>query len=218
MNTQEAIARRKTMKVLSDQPWELSDDSHVKGLVQQVLQAANAAPFHYMVHNAHVSDDEEQAIVPWRFHILYTDTCRKLASYIKEEGIKAGKILQMLHTADALLLATWLPDPASDEHEGLFEANQRNMEHIAAASSAIQNALLVATARNVPNYWSSGGVLRKEDFYEVLKIDTAEIMLGALFLFPESSEEKVGVDGKIALGGLREKKGPVSGWAKEIKL
>ncbi len=58
------------------------------------------------------------------------------------------------------------------------------MEHIAAASAAIQNLLLAATARGISNYWSSGGVLRSAQVFQQLGIPRQQILLGAIFLFP----------------------------------
>lgn len=219
METLEAIAKRKTVKVLSNEPWKLPDSAEtLKDKVSKIIQAANDAPFHFQAHQSHFDDQEDRAIVPWRFHILYTEQCRQLAYVIQRDGIGAGKILQMLQTADVLIQATWLPDPAADETDQLFEANRRNMEHIAAASAAIQNALLAATSMHIPNYWSSGGVLRDEAFAKVMKISPAEVLLGSIFLFPEEAEELLSGDDKVVYSGLRSKKGPVDGWVREVSF
>ena len=220
MNTLEAIAKRKTIKVLGDQPWKLPENtSLLREQVRKILEAANDAPFHFQPHASHFSGEGEKAIVPWRFHILYAEECRKLATYIEQKEIKAGKILQMLYTADVLIQATWLPDPAaSEEADQLFEPNMRNMEHIAAASAAIQNALLAATSMNIPSYWSSGGVLREEAFCDLMKINSGEVLLGSLFLFPEEAEVLLGPNEKAAFSGLRGLKGPIEGWAFEVNI
>lgn len=63
------------------------------------------------------------------------------------------------------------------------------MEHLAAASSAVQNILLGATSKEIPNYWSSGGVLREKSFFDYLGIPEIEILLGAVFLFPQDTKD-----------------------------
>ena len=68
-----------------------------------------------------------------------------------------------------------------------FTGNLRNMEHIAAASTAIQNILLGATAAGHPSYWSSGGTLRQREARTLLGIPMDEIFLGCLFVFPEDA-------------------------------
>ena len=82
-----------------------------------------------------------------------------------------------------------------------FLGTLRNMEHIAAASAAIQNVLLGATARALPNYWSSGGMLRHKELRNFLKIPLNELMIGCLFVFPKDSDTR-GAD--IKPGKLRD--------------
>ena len=121
----------------------------------------------------------------------------------------------MLNTANALLQVTWLPDdPITDLEDDLpFKGSLRNMEHIAATSSAIQNMLLTATGLNIPNYWSSGGVLKTNELSKVLEISQNEILLGAIFLFPEDVSKA-----KVVPGGLRDKKGERSQWTRYVSL
>ncbi len=214
MKTTEAIAARKTEKVLSDEAWPLPEDLlEVKNKINQIVLAATHAPFHYPAQAIHVEGKELNSIVPWRVHVLHAQECRELANHITSNGVNAGKILQMLHTANALLQVTWLPDQPENEIETPYLGSLRNMEHIAAASSATQNMLLTATALGLPNYWSSGGVLRKEEFHKHLNINAKEILLGSIFLFPEDVSKA-----RVALGGLREKKGTVEQWSREVKF
>jgi len=89
------------------------------------------------------------------------------------------------------------------------------MEHIAATSAAIQNVLIGATARNIPNYWSSGGIIRTEKIASFLKIPIDQILLGALFLFPEDSSTK---DATIKTGALRNKGKEKNTWSKSLSI
>lgn len=215
MNIQEVIRKRKTTKVLGNAPWALPEEI-VQEKVFEIIQSAEMAPFHYQAHKTY-QDKPLNSIVPWRVYWLKAADCRKLANFIQENDVKAGKILQMLFAADALLQVTWLPDPSEEAGDvALFEGNLRNMEHIAAGSAAIQNMLLTATSMNIPNYWSSGGVLRSEELYKMLGIDTKEILLGSVFLFPEGAD--IPKDHKVGLGGLRDKKGDLNQWFDVISL
>lgn len=215
MNVNDAINKRRTTKILGTEPWPLPDES-VNDQINQIVKSAEMAPFHYQSHKSFQERSILDSPVPWRVYVLQADNCRKLAAFLVEEEIKAGKILQMLNSANAMLQVTWLPDPQEEEGNDLFEGNLRNMEHIAAASAAIQNMLLTATAINVPNYWSSGGVLRKNELFKKFDISTDEILVGSVFLFPEGSD--IASDHQVALGGLRDKKGEINQWSKVIDL
>lgn len=212
--TDAAIRQRKTCKVLSDTDFPPPD---TKTLVDELLQLAGMAPFHRACDESHRQSAETDGIEPWRFHAVDAADCRRLKRLIPQEN--AGKIPAMLAATDALILATWLPNPRADERpsmssaEPAFEPTLANMEHIAAASAAVQNLLLAATARGVPNYWSSGGVLRSEEVLRLLKISIREILLGAIFLFPSQTRGAEVVGSK-----LREHRGAPSRWSRWVQL
>lgn len=214
MNIKDAISKRRTVKVLGDDPWDIPGGNFIEK-AEKILESAAYAPFHYQAAEVHRKGLLD-SVVPWRVYIVPAVACRKLADYIQQHEIKAGKILSMLFTADALFQVTWLPDESDPANEQPFEPNLRNMEHIAAASAAIQNMLLTATSLNVPNYWSSGGVLRKPEFYDKLGISKREILLGSVFLFPEGSDTPK--RHQVSFGGLRDKKGGISTWSETITL
>lgn len=172
------------------------------------------APFHRACEDAHRNGTNGlDGIEPWRFHILASNDCRKLAPSLDPD--KAGKIPAMLNAADALVLATWLPNSASSTlADGqLFDATLGNMEHIAAASAAIQNLLLAATVRGIENYWSSGGILRSSSVYDRLGIPQSQILLGALFLFPAETH-----DAEVVGSKLREKRTTLNSWSRRVVL
>lgn len=181
-----AIRKRVTTKVLAEHALPTKD---LRGLVQQLLSISGMAPFHRPCDPSHRDVSDLPGIEPWRFYALDAEECRKLRERVPAEN--AGKIPAMLNAADALILATWLPNPIPDtlttRDERLFDPTLANMEHIAAASAAIQNLLLLATEQGMDTYWSSGGVLRSNEVMERLGIAAQEILLGAIFLFPQDS-------------------------------
>jgi hypothetical protein len=150
---------------------------------------------------------------PWRFYIVEAAACRSLKQDLPQEN--AGKIPAMLAAADALILATWLPNPQPGHQRSVeepsFAPTLANMEHIAAASAAVQNLLLAATARGISNYWSSGGVLRSEHVFSRLGIPFNQILLGAIFLFPDATEGAEVVGSK-----LREHRTASTRWSRRV--
>jgi len=214
-NTDEAIKSRITQKILAEDTWDISlDETSQQELIHDLLDLAATAPYHYACHESHNTEKLSSAL-PYRFYVLDTKNIRSLAHYIKEEKLSAGKILNMLDAADILFLVTWLPEPSKNEEAILFEGNIKNMEHIAAASAAIQNVLIGASARNIPNYWSSGGVLKQASLKSFLNISTKEILLGVIFLFPKDSHHR---KGKIVEGKLRNTGKEKSTWSKSIEI
>ncbi len=219
MNTDQAIKNRKTEKILATKALNIPDNNtNLHNTITQLLDLAAHAPFHHVCNNVH-SEKELNSALPWRSYVLDTTNCRKLLEYINVNNIKAGKINNMLAVANALIITTWLPEPMDNKVQNdtsiIYTGNLKNMEHIAAASSAIQNILLGATSRNIPNYWSSGGVLRNDTLFNFLKIPLNEILLGALFLFPEDSQK---LNVTIKHGALRNKGKELPTWSKFIEL
>lgn len=214
MNTPESIRARRTIKVLADPaaPFPTRDEE-LAPVLDELLDLATRAPFHYPAHGSHRAAPMDSP-VPWRFHVLPGSSCRTVIRWIEEEGTMKGKMPNMLAAAEACVLATWLPDPSEDA-VGFqsFAPSLRNMEHIAAASCAVQNLLLAATARGLSNYWSSGGVFRTEAAYDHLGIGHAEVLLGAIFLFPDDV-----VDAMTKPGAHRDTQGPSASWSRTVAL
>ncbi len=224
MQTVSSIKNRKTVKVLSDNPWPQNlSKKEQDDLIPELLELASFAPYHHKCNPGFTKEDRElSSCLPYRFYTLSTQECRKLAVWIKEQQINAGKIPQMLHTADLLFLVTWLPEPNSnlvdllpEEEQVPFDGSRKNMEHIAAASAAIQNVLIGATAKKIPSYWSSGGPLRKKPIHDLLKIQLDEILLGSIFLFPKHVNQ---TDAKIIEGHLRNEGKQLETWSKMVEF
>lgn len=202
------IRDRRTVKVLADEPFPVQD---ARQAVEELVAAAGWAPFHRVAARVH-TDGALASIVPWRFHLVDADGCRALRETLLARGDKS-KVPRMLASATALIQATWLPNPAKGEHAGLFEATEENMEHVAAAGAAVQNLLLAATARGIPNYWASGGALRGADAFGWMGIHPREILLGAVFLFPADPR-----DAEVSPGSHRDNRGAPSDWSRWVAL
>ena len=203
-----AIADRKTLKVMSEKqyPFALAEE-----VVEALLEAASWAPFHRPADKSHC-DSDLCSKVPWRFYVLNRDNCRALRQKLLDAGDKT-KIPAMLLSATNLIQATWLPNPKKASSDQLFDPSMENMEHIAAASSAIQNLLVAATAREIQTYWSSGGALRKPETMELLGIPKGEILLGSLFLYGPVTKFS-----KTSPGKLRDQRGDLRTWSKWVEL
>lgn len=202
------IRERRTAKVLADAPFPEVDARRV---VEEIVATAGWAPFHRVAARVH-QESGLASIVPWRFHLLDAPACRALRQALLARGDRS-KIPRMLATASALVMATWLPNPPRGPVTGLFEATEENMEHVAAAGAAVQNLLLAATARGVPNYWSSGGALRDAEAFGWMGIPGGEILLGAVFLFPTDTR-----DAEVNPGSHRDRRGAPADWSRWVEL
>ena len=206
----DVIQRRKTLKVLAevDQPVEIPPEvaaAH-RPVVLDALRVAGWAPFHYV---RGVDDLAE----PWRAHVLWADRCRTLAPQLASwfpDMKPTNKLPKMLSACGALVLVTWLPQ--------FYDLNERkpaqiatDEEHLAAASSMVQNLLLLLTARDMGTYWSSGGQLGSPAFFERVGIPASERLLAAVFVeYPETlGDERPRIPGKH-----RESRS--DGWIREI--
>ncbi|HEX2203009.1 MAG TPA: nitroreductase family protein [Longimicrobium sp.] len=203
------IRERRTTKVLAN---EAFPPVGARETVEEIVAVAGWAPFHKPAAKVHLEASAQASIVPWRFHLVDAPGCRALREVLLARGDKS-KIPRMLAAATALVQATWLPNPPKGEAAGLFEATEENMEHVAAAGAAVQSLLLAATARGIPTYWSSGGVLRGAEAFGWLGIPGREILLGSVFLFPP---EHPGAE--ASPGSHRDRRGTVSDWSRWADL
>ncbi len=193
---------RRTVKLLADSPQPAATDRET---VRELLECAHWAPFHLVADASHRQNDLTSP-VPWRAYVLDVEACRASREMLLSLGDR-GKVPQLLACASAAIVVTWLPSP--NDADELFSPTQVNMEHIAAAGAAIQNILLAATCRQIPNYWSSGGALRKPEFLARLGAGGGEILLGVVFLFPVEANLETAKPGK-----LRDERGTVAEWSR----
>jgi len=220
-----AISKRATAKVLAPEPWEATlSEAEQADLIQTLLTAASYAPYHYTTSERY--KDESTGLIselPYRCYTLDARNARGLADWLQQEDVAAGKVINMLWAAEAVIAISWLPDvfgkqPKDDERafEPVpFVGNLRNMEHVAAASAAAQNVLLTATELGYLNYWSSGGMLRQKVVRDKIGIPMREVMLGFLFVFPADSEKR---GAEVKPGKNREKGKALKTWSKAVRL
>lgn len=205
----QVIRDRKTLKVLSEKqyPFILA-----KVVIEELLEAASWAPFHRPAAKTHCQSSELTSKVPWRAYVLDNKNCRSLRQTLLDAS-DTTKIPAMLMSATNLIQFTWLPNPKTSDNDNLYDPTLENMEHIAAASSAIQNLLVAASAREIQTYWSSGGSLRKPETMKRLGIPEGEILLGSIFLFGPITKSC-----KTAPGKLRDLRGPQDTWSRWVEL
>lgn len=216
------IRERKTAKVMADPLTcpELSEEQaqQVRTALRECVAVAGWAPFHKAVEARHTQGSQSSP-VPWRFYVLEKPTCCAVLGYIREqaganpdsiwERAMKKKISRLLAGSSALIQVTWLPDA---DQVSADEPSERTVEHIAAASAAIQNLMLAAEARGMATYWSSGGVLRLPEIFEMLGIPSIERALGSIFFSIDPENYEVGT------GGLRDMRGAPSDWTSWVSL
>ena len=216
MKILEIIRSRKTEKVLADpeNPWPVVQNSAIP--IDAILEAGRWAPFHYPSHKQHRGHSDD--ILPWHAYTLDSQACRILLKKLMDSGLDGGKIFGLLAAAEFTILVTWKPNPELNKDSvDEYYPSLENMEHIAAASAAIQNMLLQATEASAPNYWSSGGILRESLARDLVGIPCGQILLGALFLFPKK-ELFPTPPVKIVPGKLRHSRPKEIIWTTSVSL
>ncbi len=211
-----AIRVRRTWKVLADTDSLPNLDRELReefdAEVLESVRESGWAPFHY--------DRKTDGIPePWRCYLLRQSDCRKIAARISQwcDDIKPNnKIPAMLSACGSLVLVTWIPQAGSETDSAFNDEKLKevNEEHLAATAAAVQNLLLLLTARNFGTYWSSGGLLRNPSVFEKLGIAARERLLGAIFV--DYTPDQDGVE-RIP-GKLREQRSPPEKWIREINI
>lgn len=221
---EQVIHSRKTSKVLLSVELRLEQqalwsEEHTSTL-HGMLNAAAWAPFHKKAHAQHC-DGDLNAPMPWRFHVVKPEACTRLLEFLEQQAQAhpdskwtrawQSKIKEMVSACGVLVQATWLPDPSVSDNNNVDAQSPafdlKNIEHVAAASSAVQSLLLAAQSQNWLSYWSSGGILRDEDIFDYMGINRCEKLLGSIFLSPQAHPLA-----RIIEGGLRDQRGELSGW------
>lgn len=213
----QVIQARKSVKALGDVDNIPQIPDNFFNEVQEAMQVAGWAPFHFTAHDSHL-DREMNSPVPWRFYALDQQNCLRLIDALlthpETHLSKSAGILRMIAAYGALVLVTWLPEPDGTNEQEVARAALKNPEHIAATAAAVQNLLLAATARNMDSYWSSGGVLREQACFDICKIPEQERLLGSIFLSPEMPADREGV----RPGKLRDQRGTPDQWMRAVTV
>ena len=137
-----------------------------------LLDAARWAPTHRLTQ-------------PWRYAVLDQAAISRLAAFLQatpsisavpdpgKGAAKLAKLLDRLPGLGAMIQATWVRDADPDI----------DLEEHAAASAALQNLLLAATARGIASFWNSSAALSHSETLRWCGIDTnREGFLGSVWL------------------------------------
>ncbi|HAX48875.1 MAG TPA: nitroreductase [Ignavibacteria bacterium] len=170
----DVIKRRRTIK-----PSKMNGRIIPNEQVQQLLELADWAPTHKHTE-------------PWRFLVYSEDSARKFVSdhaelyrkSVSENNFnndKYEKILGNGQNISHIVVCIMKRDPQKRLPE---------IEEIAAASAAVQNILLGATALGIANFWSTGGMTHSELMKEHLGLNYEDILIGLIYLgYSESNYE-----------------------------
>ncbi len=165
MDTLTAIRTRRTVK-------DFTGAALDRPTLDHLLELVRWAPTHRLTQ-------------PWRCAVLDQAAIRRLAAFMQGEpaiaavpdpakgAAKLAKLLERLPTLGALIQVTWVRDanPALD------------LEEHAAASAALQNLLLGATALGLGSFWSTNPALGHPKTLAWCGADpTREGFLGSLWL------------------------------------
>ncbi len=209
----EVVRERHTRKVLADEPLDVATD---RALIERVVASAAWAPFHLPAARAHRDGSARPSIVPWRCYLLDVAACRRFRAWLLQRE-DAGTMPRLLAACSALVLVTWLPDPPTSATPGAtanappFEGTRENMEHIAAASAAVQTMLLSATAHGLHTFWATGVPFRAAESVAYLGIPEGEMLLAAIFVTTADGEQRAGVETRTS--ALRDRRGDLSTWS-----
>jgi len=208
----ELIRERKTTKVfgLPEQPLQLTAEI-AKNWNQEVLRAIDAAgpaPFHFARNLDGVAE-------PWRVTTLWWEACRELAAELPQlcPDLKPGnKLPAILSACGAAVLVHWLPAGAEEIAETV-KREETNFEHLAAASTYVQNLLLLLTAAGMESYWASANLLDSPAVKLRLGVPASRKLLGAIMItYPTA--ESAGLE--RAGGGNRSKRSPAITWSRDL--
>ena len=150
--------------------------------IDQLLELAHWAPTHGRTE-------------PWFFFVYTGDAMKQFAqshadlywSTTAEDKRQEATYEKLAHNTDMashLIIATMKRG-----------ANVKipKVEEIAAASAAVQNILLGASALGIASFWSTGGLNHSDALKELLGLGADDVILGMLFLGYTSEPAKDGV-------------------------
>jgi nitroreductase len=163
---QQIIQSRRTVK-----PPLMNGGKIPEAQLQDILELANWAPTHGLTE-------------PWRFIVYGGDQvqvfCRQHAD-LYQENIPAEKFMAEKYDK--------LRDMGNQASHLVVAVMQRGtlpgipvLEEIAAASCAVQNMLLGATALGIASYWGSGGMAYHPAMKKLLRLAAEDLVLGILYL------------------------------------
>lgn len=158
------IKERRTIK-----PATMNGQKIPNGHIAALLELADWAPTHAFTE-------------PWRF-VIYEDPtvfCKQHAELYKEgtapENFKEATYtnLQNIGNNASHVIIAYMKRGTNP--------NIPAVEELAAASAAVQNILLAATALNIASFWSTGGATLKPTMKKFLELGEEDQVLGLLYL------------------------------------
>ncbi len=216
----ETIRGRKTAKVLANpsqcQAVAAQIPADFTETLRTMIETAGYAPFHKIAHKETHLQGDLRSPVPWRFYVVLKPMCCALLDFLAVQANEnpdskwsrawESKVPRLIAGTGALIQVTWLPDPPAQGDQP--ELTENNIEHLAAASAAVQNLLIAAEARGLHNYWATGGILREPEVFDYLHIPRSQKLLGAIYIVPPGLPHE-----EIEPGALRDKRGSSEEWA-----
>jgi nitroreductase len=171
----ENIKTRRTIK-----PGMMNGQKIPNSHVAALLELADWAPTHAFTE-------------PWRFVVYENPTafCQQHADLYKQAAEAAGNFNPTTYTNLANMGANVSHVVIAVMHRSEL-SKLPVVEEIAAASCAIQNLLLGATALNIGSFWSTGGATLKPVMKEFLGLGQEDQVLGLLYLgYSEAKPEGI---------------------------
>jgi hypothetical protein len=204
----DVIRSRVTEKVLASNDFKHQLSAEIEAendqKVMAALETAGWAPFHYPRNVDGLAE-------PWRAYMLNRQQAEKAAAFLSDElGVKSKEPM-LAKACNALVLVTWLPEANPENIENI---SLRNNEHLAASSAMVQNLLLMLTAEDMGNYWSSGGKFGSAEMFDYLGISNDESLLAAVFIEYPQAKSETEENKQRKPGAHRDKRGLQ--WMKKI--
>ena len=153
--------------------------------VKQLLALADWAPTHGRTE-------------PWRFFVYRGEALKQFGKthadlywlHTAEDKRQEATFEKLLHNADK---ASHLLIAVMKRGENV---KIPQLEEVAAASAAVQNVLLGATAMGISSFWSTGGMTHNPALKAHLGLSDDDIILGMVFLGYTDEPTKEGVRNK----------------------
>ena len=164
MTIAKIIAERRTIHDFKPEPVN-------REIIKQAIDAARWAPNHHLTE-------------PWHFYLLGPETVKGVIDLntrlVREKhGEEAAKIKQQRWSA----MPGWMVvtcDKSADP--------QQMQEDYAACCCAIQNMMLYLWSESIGVKWSTGAVIRNDQFYDLLWIDPAAESVVGIFWYGYAKE------------------------------
>ncbi|MCC6866668.1 MAG: nitroreductase [Ignavibacteria bacterium] len=162
----EVIRSRRTIKPSKMNGKQISDED-----ITDLLKMADWAPSHkhtepwrFIVHSGNKASE---------FVISHAELYKKSMPNEKFSNDKYEKLLGYSSNLSHLIAAVMKRDPENRIPE---------LEEICAASAAVQNLLISASAKGIASFWSTGGMTHTDEMKQMLGLSNDDIVIGLIYL------------------------------------